>query len=689
MLPAPGIWGSQLSMSRRTPQITSGSLATSSEAKARERLLSLQRRWTDERRAAEREAAALRREVPLPERIARGVALRDLSMRDLDAAPGDRVLVWVATGKPREFERFRGGVGDPVRLWRQDPDEPARVYGVITRRTSDALAIMVDSEQSEELEDPGFRLDLEPATATFDRGDRVLRTLLSSGQVAGQSSGHAAASDRTKAWRPLRAALLGAEAPIVRAAPLDAWFDAGLDETQRQAVERAVASPHLALIHGPPGTGKTRTLVEVVRQLVARGERVLATAASNAAVDNLAARLIACGVRVVRMGHPARVDPAVEAHTLDALSEASPDVKVARDWIAEAKRERRKVLGQTFRGPGSRRERRERLREASQLMREARQYLLRVQQALIDRAQVVCATAAGADAWMLRDMEFDAVALDEATQSPDPISLVALARAPRAILAGDPLQLPPTVLAEADSGVPAPDSLRRTQFERVADAHPDVPALLRVQYRMHASIMAYPSASMYADQLLCAPEVADHDLAGLGVPDDDLRPGVLLFVDTAGKGWEEERAPDDPSTRNPAVAQRVVAELRRLIGRGVKPTDIALITPYHAQVVLYREWLGPEVVAGLEVGSVDGFQGREKEAIILDLVRSNDAGELGFLRDVRRMNVALTRARRFLLVVGDSATLGEHAYYSAFLQAVEEAGTYLSAWTDDAPAWDL
>jgi superfamily I DNA and/or RNA helicase len=153
-------------------------------------------------------------------------------------------------------------------------------------------------------------------------------------------------------------------------------------------------------------------------------------------------------------------------------------------------------------------------------------------------------------------------------------------------------------------------------------------------------------------------------------------------VDTAGRGWSEERSTQDPSARNPGNAERVVAEVRRLIARGVNAADVAVITPYDAQVRALRLALASERAAGLEIDTVDAFQGREKEAVVVDLVRSNDEGDLGFLNDVRRMNVALTRAKRFLLVIGDSATLGDHPYYAAFMETAEAQGAWTSAWDE-------
>jgi ATP-dependent RNA/DNA helicase IGHMBP2 len=196
--------------------------------------------------------------------------------------------------------------------------------------------------------------------------------------------------------------------------------------------------------------------------------------------------------------------------------------------------------------------------------------------------------------------------------------------------------------------------------------------------------MQFPNESMYQGQLKAAPEVAARVLSELpGVREDSLRPGPLVFLDSAGQGWTDRKTKDQPSTSNPGQAERVAIEVQRILRRGLAPWDLALITPYDAQVKLLRDLLRSELDAGLEIGTVDGFQGREKEAIVVDLVRSNEDGEIGFLRDVRRMNVALTRAKRFLLVVGDSATLAGDRFYARFMDAADAQSGTLSAWSDD------
>jgi len=624
--------------------------------------------WRRERQAARDRAAAERRETPFRERVRRGVALRDLAIADADPAPGERTLLWLESRRPGEVAAARLGPGDPVILWREDPEEREAVRGTVARRRGDKLGVMVGGDPPERLEEAPFRLDRDDDEATFDRGDRALE--------------RARRADPGSHLARLREVLAGAAAPDF--GPEAEWTprDEGLNAPQRAAVARALAARDVALIHGPPGTGKTRTLVEVVVQAVRRGERVLATAASNAAVDNLGERAVAAGLDVVRLGHPARVSPAMESRSIDALMAASEEAAMAREWIAEAHRLRQQLQKRWAKRRITWQERRTEQQEVNRLFRDARVSLRRIQEGLLERSPVVCATAAGADGALLGDQAFDLVVLDEATQATDPIALVAVARGARVVMAGDPCQLPPTVVDPKA----AREGLGRTFFERLADAGRGDPLrLLVVQHRMHAVLQAFPSRETYGGALEAHPTVADHVLEELGVAPDPLRPGPLVFVDAAGKGWEEERAPDDPSTRNPEQGRRVAAEVERLLGRGLAPADLAVITPYDAQVRLLRGLLAGPVARGLEVGSVDGFQGREKEAVVVDLVRSNDAGEVGFLRDVRRMNVALTRARRFLLVVGDSATLGGHPYYAAFMAAAEEAGGYLSAWADEAP----
>jgi len=623
--------------------------------------------WSAERQAARARFADQRRGASLATRVRRGLALADLSVIEAAPAPGDRLRVWLDTPPHTSLVDLRLGPGDPVRLWHEAPDERDAVRGVISRRDGARLQVVIDGDLPFHAT---FHLDAEAPEISFDRGaSAITRTRDAKG-----------GSDLAR----LRDVLLRERAP--HRGPASTWtpFDRQLDAIQLRAVAGALDASEIALIHGPPGTGKTRTLVEVVRQLVDRGERVLASAASNAAVDHLGERLLAAGVPIVRLGHPARVAPALEDHTLDALVAADGGAALARRWSDEARSLRLRADAREGRG-APRDELRELWTQARALDHDARAELSRVEDTVLARARVVLATCAGAEHRALAGETFDTVVLDEATQAPDPLALVALGRGRRCVLAGDPRQLPPTVIdPEA-----ARAGLSTTFFERIAATGEAPATMLLVQHRMHADIMRFPSASMYDDLLVAAPEVAGHTLADLDVRDDPQRPGAVWFIDTAGADVPEEHAEDedgnvDPSTRNPGHAARVAAEVRRVLSRGVRPQDLAVIAAYDAQVRLLRELLADERAAGVEVGTVDSFQGREQEVVVVDLVRSNDRGEVGFLAETRRMNVALTRARRLLLVVGDSATLGRHPYYAQFFEAMDALGAHGSIWADAA-----
>ena len=626
--------------------------------------------WRTERMAVRARFALERSGRILAERVALGVALANLRIIDEQSAPGDRVRIQVAVPESTDLDNLRIAPGDPVRLWAEHPDEDGSVRGVVERREEQTLWLMLDRGVDEL--DREYNLDPEAPEVTFDRGDAALARA----RAALATSDLARARDVAALVRPPR--------PI---APVT-WtpLDTELDERQRAAVDAALRSGDIALIHGPPGTGKTRTLVEVVRQRVARGERVICAAPSNTAVDNLGVRLAEVGIRTVRLGHPARISPALARLTLDAQVDADGATRLAREWRDRARALRKSAAGRY----GA--EAKALWTEARSLDRDAAREIANAERAILARAEVVLATCVGCDHPLLGEAIFDCAVVDEATQAADPMLLIALARAKVAVLAGDPNQLGPVIAG----GPVAEATLGSTAFERLCR---DAAVMLEQQHRMHVEIMTFPSRSMYEGRLVAAPAVAAHALDDLGVAPDPLRPRPLWLIDTAGKDWIEQRtdfepgsslnnAPAfqfDPSTFNTGNAERVAAEARRLLSRGLPPTEIAIIAAYSAQARRLRELLRAERALGLEIGTVDGFQGREKEAIIVDLVRSNDHGEIGFLANTRRMNVALTRARRTLIVVADSATLGEHPYYAAFLAYVDEIDAHGSAWSDDAP----
>ena len=472
----------------------------------------------------------------------------------------------------------------------------------------------------------------------------------------------------------LRDVFSGRLKPGVDKAPKFNFRNQSLNEWQQEAVKKALAAEDVSIVHGPPGTGKTTVLVETIWQTVQAGGRVLATAPSNIAVDNILEKLLDSGLRVVRLGHPARTLKSLQHATLSAQVADHPDKRKVRDldqarerlMVQRSRRRDRVQLGWD--------ELQERQKEIQSLWREAREMEKAISKEIVNNAQVLLATHGGISR-TLGAKPFDLVVMDEASQATEPLSWIPLLQAKKAVFAGDPLQLPPTLYSEEA----AKAGLAYTLFERLQKTLPHgLQTLLRVQYRMHEAIMKFPSDRFYGGKLIADASVAKHRIDELPhVKKGPLTGAPLAYVDTAGAGFEEGWDEGLQSRDNEGEAKLAGTLLRELLHAGVRAKDIAVITPYVAQVRRLKSLLSDTDV---EIGTVDGFQGREKEAVIVSLVRSNDKGEVGFLQDTRRMNVALTRARRLLLVLGDSATITRHPLYAAFSDYAESLDSHRSAW---------
>jgi len=363
-------------------------------------------------------------------------------------------------------------------------------------------------------------------------------------------------------------------------------------------------------------------------------------------------------------------------HTLDLLAEDHDDVRLARRFFKEARALFRQASKWTRAKPepGARRDLRQ---EARALLNDARQLERRAVERILDGTPILCATTTGLDVALIGPRRFDLLVIDEACQTTEPGCWVPLLFADRVVLAGDHCQLPPTVLSREA----AQQGFGVSLLERLVGLFgAAITRRLTVQYRMHDAIMTFSSLEFYDGELRADASVSGHRLCDLaGVRTEPLTETPVEFIDTAGAGYDEELEPDGESRRNPQEAALVENKVRALLAAGVAATDIAVIAPYGAQVRLLRERLA---TPGLEIDSVDGFQGREKEAVVLSLVRSNADGEIGFLADVRRTNVALTRARRKLLVIADSATLSALPFYQRLFGYFEECGGYRTVWEE-------
>ncbi|XP_016565073.1 DNA-binding protein SMUBP-2 isoform X9 [Capsicum annuum] len=411
-------------------------------------------------------------------------------------------------------------------------------------------------------------------------------------------------------------------------------------------------------------------------QEVERGSKILACAASNIAVDNIVERLVPHRVKLVRLGHPARMLPQVLDSALDAQVLRGDNSALANDIRKEMKALNGKLLKAKDRNA-----KRDIRRELKSLSREERKRQQLAVADVIKNADVVLTTLTGALTKKLDGLSFDVIIIDEAAQALEIACWIALLKGSRCILAGDHLQLPPTIQSvEAEK-----KGLGKTLFERLADLYGDeIMSMLTVQYRMHELIMNWSSGELYENKIEAHSSVASHMLYHLeDVKKSPSTENALLLIDTAGCDMEEKKDEED-STLNEGEAEVAIVHAKRLVESGVQASDIGLITPYAAQMVVQVVFLKTlksyvEKLKEMEISTVDGFQGREKEAIIISMVRSNSKKEVGFLSDRRRMNVAVTRARRQCCLVCDTETVSGDKFLKRLIEYFEEHGEYLSA----------
>ncbi len=617
-----------------------------------------------EAEAEARQTAERVRRMSAEDAERRGESLVNLVIRDRFAGLGGRTLVVLT--KRNELQKLpwtRLGIGSPVLLTAEDTREDLGLRGVVSERDASNIEVALAGAWYPKDEGTSYRVDLS--------GDEVARER----QRAALERASGARGDRLA---DLRQVLLGEKPPEFRNIDPPPLPESMLNASQQEAIAFALSAADVAVIHGPPGTGKTTTVVELIRQAVRGGERVLACAPSNLAVDNMFERLLAAGEKAIRLGHPARVQPGLREHTLDLMVDAHRDIRLARKLVreAEALRDKAGRFTRAKPAPGARREMRD---EAKRLVEDARRLEMQVVQQILDSATVLCSTTTGLDSEILGQRQFDLAVIDEACQSTEPGCWIPLLRSDRLVLAGDHCQLPPTVVSQQA----AREGFNVSLLERLIEHHGEsIARRLNVQYRMHQAIMDFSSSEFYEGTLIADSAVVDHRLCDLpSVSSSQLTDEPILFIDTAGAGYDEQTEPDGESRLNPREAELVGARVEALVDAGVSPSDIAVITPYAAQVRLLRDQLLDEY-ANLEVDTVDGFQGREKEAVVISLVRCNSHGEIGFLDDVRRMNVALTRARRKLVVIGDSATIGGYPFYARLLEYFELLGVYHTVWEE-------
>lgn len=460
---------------------------------------------------------------------------------------------------------------------------------------------------------------------------------------------------------------------------LPPYVNPRLNASQQAAVSKILSANDLAIVHGPPGTGKTTTLVQAIKALIQQDHKqILVVAPSNTAVDLLSEKLSDEGLNVLRVGNPARVSERLMSLTLDSKISEHSSIKEIKRLKKQANefRDMAHKYKRNF-GKAEREQRKALFDEARKIMKEVgntEQYII---DDLIAKAQVITATLVGANHYTVRNQQYHTVVIDEAGQALEPACWIPILKAQKVVLAGDHCQLSPTIKSEEA----ARKGLSTTLLEKCTALHPESVTLLEEQYRMHETIMGYSSRIFYEDKLRAHASVAQHLLFSADNP--------LSFVDTAGCGFDEKS--EGTSTTNPEEAAFLFKHLTMLVtalSTHYQPKDfptVAVISPYKQQIQLLKEQLlhSPALqpyADKISVNTIDSFQGQERDIVYISMTRSNTENKIGFLSDVRRMNVAMTRARKKLVVIGDSGTLSQLGFYADFITYAENKNAYQSAW---------
>jgi len=465
------------------------------------------------------------------------------------------------------------------------------------------------------------------------------------------------------------------------------YIDDSLNQSQQQAVVKSISTPNFYLIHGPFGTGKTRTLIELIQQEVRNHNKVLATAESNAAVDNMLERLIFNKkLNVTRLGHPLRVSEENVKYTLAYKVEKHKkynDIYMYNKKIEHLIQERSNytkpvpkyrrglndsdIIHYAKKGTSSRgvnpkiiKSMAEWLKIDTQITKvnkKVKQLENNIISSIIEESDVILSTNSSAALESISNVKFDVAVIDEASQTTIPNILIPIAKAHRFILAGDHKQLPPTVLSNKAQ------KLSHTLFESLIDKYPYKSQLLNIQYRMNKKLMEFPNNEFYESQLKTDSEIENIKLGDLIDTNDD---DIISFIDTSYMpNNQEKQLKDSKSIINICERDICIKLVNQFISQGINPNDIGIITPYSDQANIISD------MTDVEVKTVDGFQGREKEIIIISTVRSNDEDKIGFLSDLRRLNVAITRAKRRLIIVGNKQTLSSNPTYKRMIDSIK------------------
>ncbi|CCU77717.1 hypothetical protein HSACCH_00109 [Halanaerobium saccharolyticum subsp. saccharolyticum DSM 6643] len=630
------------------------------------------------------------------ERQAKGRSLLNLHGKDNGNTFGHRPLVkFTSKYKGEKLAETQITPGDLVMISLNKPLHPDNPTGTVIEKTSYSITVAFESYPPEFIYNKGVRLDLFVNDTSFQRMFSALEKIK---------------HPENEMQKRKRDILLGRKkAEIKDSLDLELEY---LNESQIKAVENALAAEDIYLIQGPPGTGKTVTAVELISKAVERGDKVLAAADSNTAVDNLLELLAEKGLNVIRIGHPIRVNKKLREHTLDEIvlehqdyleaeklrDEVSDLINKQESYIYPGGKYRRGLSDQEIKNyaekdlehhvRGISPEVIEEMAEWLELQEKIDKYFKEIERLenkavreLLDEADIICTTNITAGSELLENIKFDLSVIDEATQATQPAALIPYLKANKTILIGDHKQLPPTVVNQEA----AKNGLSISLFEKLIEIYPgEMSSLLEIQYRMNREIMGFSSIYFYNNSLKAAESAAEQKLSDLGLKIDEedcftaksLKSEYpLVFLDTKEMRANERSFEGSNSYDNPVESEIVLDILDRAIKSSLNEDDIAVIAAYKDQVDLINQH---NKFKDVEIDTVDAFQGREKEMIIFSAVRSNDECNIGFLRDLRRLNVALSRAKRKMIFIGDSSTISKNDAYDKLLKYIKKSGLYYS-----------
>lgn len=602
----------------------------------------------------------------LHQRVQEGTTWYPVRLRNDYIGTGERLVIEVErTNHLEQPHAFQAGKSVSVFCNASGKPEKEHANGVINYVRDNTMVITLQGDELPDwIEDGQLGIDVMFDEMSYREMEFALKEVMK--------------AENTRV-ATLREILLGDLAPAPtepHALESTATF---LNSSQADALQNVLSTKDIAFIHGPPGTGKTTTMVGAILAAVKKESQVLVTAPSNAAVDLLAEKLSDQGLQVVRIGHPARVTEQTLSKTLDARIAQHvhyPELRSLRKRMEQLKTMAMKYK-RNF-GYSEKEQRRLLLQESKAAKADADVLEFHIVNDVLQKSDVICCTLVGCSHPVLRGRKYRTAFIDEAGQALEPACWIPLLRCERVVFAGDHQQLPPTI----KSNDAAKEGLAVTLFEKGILKHPVKAKMLQVQYRMHQAIMAFSSRYFYHDQLLAHESVK----AALLHPDQ----APIEFVDTAGCGYNESQDPETLSRFNEEEAHLLIRLVERLIDDIGQETwlqdgiTLGIITPYRSQVDLLHKLAEQSPVLEplhklVTINTVDAFQGQERDAIAISFVRCNDKSEVGFLSDIRRTNVAMTRAKKKLIMVGDSATLGAHPFYVELLEYVQKEEFYRSA----------